>query len=364
MQKLPLLYLFFLAIPALFGAESVQARQVFSHTPPFSPDPHAKSIKYPLLETASKAWKVCAVYPHLKDSYWLSINYGMVQQAKKLGIELKVFEAGGYPHLEKQESQLAECRSWGADAIILGTVDRTAYNGKLSQLTGDIPVFAMTNDIDFSDPDIKKNIKARVGVNWYWMGKATGDFLAKRHPKGSGKVKVAWLPGPQLRGGTKPVSTGFNDAVKDSDVEVVTTLWADNSKELQRDLIQQLLIKHPDINYIIGGAVAAEVAISELRSINKNDQIKILSTYLSHGVYRGLRRGKIMFSPTDKMAQQAKLSVDQAVRYLEGKATQTDLSPMIEALTPQHLPEDTITESLSPAEFRPVFRVADHQIIR
>ena len=32
--------------------------------------------------------KLCAVYPHLKDSYWLSINFGMTEQAKQRSIEL------------------------------------------------------------------------------------------------------------------------------------------------------------------------------------------------------------------------------------------------------------------------------------
>ncbi len=26
---------------------------------------------------AKRAWKLCALYPSLKDSYWLSLNYGM-----------------------------------------------------------------------------------------------------------------------------------------------------------------------------------------------------------------------------------------------------------------------------------------------
>ncbi|WP_425440407.1 TMAO reductase system periplasmic protein TorT [Photobacterium lipolyticum] len=347
-----------------FSFHSAYGRQVITHQPPFSTDKKPQAITYQPLQSASKPWKICAVYPHLKDSYWLSINYGMIEQAKQTGIQLTVLEAGGYLNLEKQQTQLSYCRQWGADAIILGTVDSKAYNGMLSQLTGNIPVFATINDIDMNDPDIQQHVKAKVGVDWYFMGKQTGDFLAKRHPKGSGKVKVAWLPGPQQRGGTKPVTQGFHDAVKNSDIEIITTLWADNSKELQRNLIQQLFTSHPDIDYIAGGAVAAEVAISELRARKKTGDIKIVSTYLSHGVYRGLRRGKILFSPTDKMAQQARLSIDQAIRYLENKPVELDLAPKIEPLTPSHLPAQVILESLSPAEFRPAFNVINHKVVR
>ncbi|GAB3524975.1 TMAO reductase system periplasmic protein TorT [Photobacterium alginatilyticum] len=357
MRIFSFLLLFFSFQPA-YGVE------IISHKPPFASDKQSRTITYQPLTTASKPWKICSVYPHLKDSYWLSVNYGMVEHAKKLGVELKVLEAGGYPHLEKQQTQIKDCHQWGADAIILGTVDSTAYQGILSQLTGEIPVFATINDIDVTDPDIRKNITAKVGVDWYEMGQAAGEFLAKRHPRGSGIVNIAWLPGPSQRGGTKPVTQGFLDAVKDSDINIIKTMWADNSKELQRNLIQKLFASGQHLDYIVGGAVAAEVAISELRSNHKSDDISIVSTYLSHGVYRGLRRGKILFAPTDKMAQQAMLSLDQAVRHLEQKPIERNLSPIIEWLTPAHLPKDVIADSLSPAEFRPAFSVYDHKVRR
>ncbi len=57
--------------------------------------------------------KVCALYPHLKDSYWLSVNYGMVDEARKQRLELKVLEAGGYPSQLKQQQQIKDCIAWG-----------------------------------------------------------------------------------------------------------------------------------------------------------------------------------------------------------------------------------------------------------
>ncbi|PSU29050.1 TMAO reductase system periplasmic protein TorT [Photobacterium lutimaris] len=338
-------------------SQTAHAVEVIAYTPPFEASKQAQAIEYQPLEKASKPWKLCAVYPHLKDSYWLSVNYGMVGHAKKLGVELKVLESGGYPNLDKQQSQLTDCREWDADAIILGTVDSLAYENRLTQLTDDIPIFATINYLDTSTQDSHDNVIARVGIDWYEMGYRTGEFLAKRHPNGSGMVNVALLPGPQKRGGTKPVVQGFYDATAGSDINIVTTLWADHSKELQRNLIQQLLASEQHFDYIVGGAVSAEVAISELRAKHLSNDTKILSTYLSHGVYRGLLRGKILFAPSDKMAQQAMLSVDQAVRYLEGKPLNKDLAPILALLTPDNLDSNVIAESLSPAEFRPVFHV-------
>ncbi len=85
-------------------------------------------------------------------------------------------------------------------------------------------------------------------------------------------------------------------------------LWADNDKELQRNLIQQAL-EQPDVRYLVGSAKAIEAAISEMRSLNRSDQIGLIATYLSHGVYRGLLRGRVEFAPTDQMVEQGRYSV-------------------------------------------------------
>lgn len=80
---------------------------------------------------ASKPWKLCALYPSLKDSYWLSVNYGMQKAAKLYGVDLKVLEANGYRQLATQQQQMMQCREWGADAILLGssTVVSRSWNG-------------------------------------------------------------------------------------------------------------------------------------------------------------------------------------------------------------------------------------------
>lgn len=313
------------------------------------------------LSNAPTSEKVCAIYPHLKDSYWLSVNYGMVTEAQNQGITLKVLESGGYPNIDKQRTQLVACRDWGADAIILGTVSPTAFSDDLSQYTQDIPVFATVNHL-IVDNEQRKHVKGVVGVDWYWMGHKVGEHLAQLHPQGSGIVDVAFLPGPESSGGTKPVILGFLEAIKGSDINIVETLWADNDKELQRNLVQKVIEGFPQVDYIVGSAVAIEAAISELRAqpqrshADKPD-VKLLSIYLSHGVYRGLLRNKVEFSPTDKMVEQGQLSIRQAVHYLRNEPYQTDLAPNIEVLYPDSLDEWIIAESLSPSAFRPIFSV-------
>ncbi len=303
----------------------------------------------------NSAFKVCAVYPHLKDSYWLSVNYGMVEQAKKLNITLKVYESGGYPNHKKQQSQLADCAHWGAEAIVLGTVSPDLYTETLRDYTGTTPVFATVNHLELDDYNARY-FKGSVGVDWHQMGYLTGQYLAQKHPKGSGRVNIALFPGPDSSGGTKPAVKGFYEAIQSSDIHIVETLWADNDKELQRNLVQELMLKH-EVDYIVGSAVATEAAISEVRSSTGQEHTQLISFYLSHGVYRGIIRGRVEFSPTDQMVEQGRLSILQAYHYLNGNRFTFSQAPEIQIITASSLLENRINHSLSPSGYRPTFSV-------
>lgn len=306
-------------------------------------------------EESSHKERICAIYPHLKDSYWLSVNYGMVTEAKKHNVSLRVLESGGYPNKARQEKQLATCVEWGADAIILGTVDPDAYQHNLDHWVGETPVFALVNQLNLDEKQAHL-LKGTVGVDWYWMGFEAGKYLANKHPKGSGETNVALLLGPRTRGGTKPVAAGLYAALKGSDVHIVESYWADNDKELQRNLVQRV-IDSGNAQYIVGSAVAIEAAISEVRHANKSNQLGLVSVYLSHGVYRGLLRKKVLFAATDKMVLQGRLVVTQAMHYLRSQPYDKKAVPKISPLTPNTLHTDTIEESLSPSAYRPTFSV-------
>ena len=101
--------------------------------------------------------------------------------------------------------------------------------------------------------------------------------------------------------------------------------------------------------------MAIEAAISELRAAHKETEVKLVSTYLSHGVYRGLLRNRIVFSPTDKMVEQGRISMLQAANYLNSQPFDKTFSPDIETLTPDNINQRAVSQSLSPSEFRPKF---------
>jgi len=76
----------------------------------------------PLQTKAEKKWNICILFPHMKDSLWVAAAYGAVEEAKRLGVKITLFQAGGYENLPKQLSQFDDCVASKADLIITGAI--------------------------------------------------------------------------------------------------------------------------------------------------------------------------------------------------------------------------------------------------
>lgn len=292
---------------------------------------------------AKRAWKLCALYPSLKDSYWLSLNYGMQEAARRYGVDLKVLEAGGYSQLATQQAQIDQCKQWGAEAILLGS--STTSFPDLQKQVASLPVIELVNAID------APQVKSRVGVPWFQMGYQPGRYLVQwAHSK---PLNVLLMPGPDNAGGSKEMVEGFRAAIAGSPVRIVDIALGDNDIEIQRNLLQEMLERHPEIDVVAGTAIAAEAAMGEGR--NLKTPLTVVSFYLSHQVYRGLKRGRVIMAVSDQMVWQGELAVEQAIRQLQGQSVSDNVSPPILVLTPKNADREHIRRSLSPGGFRPVY---------
>ena len=333
-------------------AESWYPYPVEVWDPPFDMASPRTQADYVPLEEASKSWEICVSFPHMKDAYWLGVNFGVADEAQRLGVKMQLVEAGGYTELNKQISQIEDCVAAGADAVVIGAISFDGLNNLVSEIRADgIPVIDVINGM--SSPELS----AKSLVSFGEMGAKTGEFLAQSHPSGSASVEVAWFPGPAGAGWVEAGNAGFAEAIEDSAIELVATRYGDTGKEAQAKLVEDTLEAHPDLAYIVGTAVTAEAAIPILRSRGLDGTIKIASYYFTPGVDRGLRRGQIVAAPTDSPVIQGRVAIDQAVRILEGKAYRKHVGPAIFVVTQENLTEFDATSTLAPGSFKPVFRV-------
>lgn len=318
---------------------------------PFDYNSPTQKLAYAPLERAAEPWRICVSYPHLKDAYWLSVNYGMAEEARRLGVGFRLVEAGGYPNVERQIEQVKACVAEGADALVLGTVSFDGLTPTVVEIARQMPVIAAVNDI------ADEGITAKAGVSWDQMGAAAGRIIAERHPRGSAPVRIAWFPGPLGAGWVDFVQAGFERALAESSAEIAVTKWGDTGREIQVLLVEEALDEAPDIDYIVGSAPTAEAAVSILRARGLTDRIGIVSDYMTHAVFRGIRRGRILGAPTDFPILQGRLAIEQAVRAIEGSLEIPHAGPEIVVIDESNIDTVGAEGSLAPAIFIPVFEL-------
>lgn len=343
------------AIPAGAFAEGTwypySAEEV---SPAFATDGDVNEITYEALEAADKAWNICVSFPHMKDAYWLGVDYGVVDEAKRLGVNLNLVEAGGYTELAKQISQIEDCVSGGADAVVVGAISYDGLNNVIGEVAAKgIPVIDVINGVSSED------ISAKSLVSFQVMGYETGAYLAAKHPAGSDPVQVGWFPGPAGAGWVEAAHAGFMEAVAGSAVEVLEPRFGDTGKETQLKLVEDVLQANPDVRYLAGTAVTAEAAQGLIRERGLQGEVDLLAFYMTPGVYTGIKRGFILAAPADSMVVQGRIAMDQAVRILEGKDYIKHVGPKIFVVDPENIGDVERTNILPPEGFAPVFSVSN-----
>jgi protein TorT len=351
----------------LASAHSVPAAEwypleVESWNPPFNASRQRVPETYVPLEQASKRWNLCVSIPHLKDDYWLAVNYGLLDEARRLGVNLAIYEAGGYEHLEMQRKQINDCLAAAAgavDGIIISAIAADGLNDQISAaVERGLPILDLINGINSTD------ISARNAVDFHDMGFQVGQYMKALPQQQDGTIGVAWFPGPAGAGWVAAGDAGFRAALADSSLEIVVSKNGDTGRTQQSELIEAALDQFGDaaaqkIDYIVGTAVTAEAAMSILRSRGLQTQIKVLSFYYGPGVHKGIRRGAILAATTDSPVLQARMAVDTMTRMLENKPYFKHVAPEVIVIDQATLRQWDSSTTLAPRGFRAIFSVEE-----
>ena len=190
--------------------------------PPFNGTRQRVQKVYVPLVKAQKKWRISAFIPHLKDAYWLGVNYGLIEEARRLGINLSIYAAGGYDQLDIQRRQIEEDLAQKPDGIIIGAISFDDLNDivKKAHEQG-IPVLDLINGI--SSP----LISARAAVSFWDTGYQAGNYLRRIQEKSGNPMQVAWFPGPSGAGWVIDGDAGFQAAIQGSSVHILDTQYGE-----------------------------------------------------------------------------------------------------------------------------------------
>lgn len=307
-------------------------------------------------DEVTKEWNICAAIVHLKDPYWLALNYGLAEEAARTNTKMTLLAAGGYTELSTQINQMDDCVAQGADGIILGATSAEGVVAKAEEIIGQgIPVVGIGVPV-FSD---------QVPVafaSFYAQGRRVGEYLLDEVGDSGEEVKVAFLPGPEGAGWPEDSLRGFEDAIEGSNITVEVAKFGDTGREVQLSLVEDVLQAYPDIDYIVGNAVAATVAPQAIEEAGRD--IGVISTYITADTYLLVKDGSNLATVSDSTALTGRLGYDMLLRILEGEdllgtMPSKDVGPAPFLVTKENLAEFEANRDyhIPPDGFEPVFSV-------
>lgn len=301
------------------------------------------------LSEVSKPWNICVLIPHLKDSVWVSFDYGVTTEAKRLGLKATVFQAGSYNDLPKQVSQFENCITGGFDAILVAPISEAGLTGQIQAAKDKgIPV------VGFGNPISEAPVMTQVMTPPEEFGAASAAFL-KTYLDGK-PAKVVLLPGPLGAGWAEGHVAGFRREIEGTDIEVLAEQYGEPSVATQLRLVENAVQTYPDVTVIWGGAPTIEAAVGVMADAGLDDMI-LLASYANQATFDLLEKGEVTGLNVQFTASEGWMAVDLAVKALEGE----ELAPVYYT-SPATFDADGLssldmTLVAAPADFQPVFSV-------
>lgn len=272
------------------------------------------AVDAPLDSPAPKRrYKIGVAYPFLAAPFWANEAYGIMDQAKTLGVDIVWLSADGYDNIDKQNSQIEDLAAQGVDALLIaatsssGTVpavERAAAKG--------IPVFAHVTST--ASPKIVSTVaNDDVGI-----GRQQAQFMGEAL---KGRGRVAMLNGPSAGEWSINRRAGFKEvmAAKYPGIVIVAEKYGiPDRSEFQR-ITEDLLASTPDLDGIF--TVADSIALGAAdaaKNAGRLDRLVITTTSFSKETLPYLKSGAIDVNVDENPVLMGRLALNNVVRGLNG----------------------------------------------
>ena len=315
--------------------------------------------RFVMAAPATRPWRIAFLFPHLKDPYWVGCNYGLISEAKRLGVSVQVFTSDGYDDLVGQLRQMDEAIAARFDAIVLSPLSLTANNASIAKgRAAGIPVFELANDSTSND------LKIKITTSLKGMGfEAMQWVIHDAQRRGLKSINVALLPGPEDAGWVKGEVEGTREAARTAPitVNIVDIRYGDSDRIVQSQLAAQLFAQHGrKLDYLLGCTGCAPAAVLPAREAGLNDRLRIVAYDLTREIVGLVRRGDIVAAVDTKGVSQARVAIGAAVDYLEGRIQRVPHTILIKLglLDSSNLASYPLDTSTAPEGFRPILSYA------
>lgn len=260
-----------------------------------------------------RRYKVGVLFPFMASPFWVNEAFGILDQAKIIGIEVIWLSADGYDNIQKQNNQIEDLVTQRVDAILLAATSSTGTVPAVDRAAAaGIPVFAHVTSSD-TDKILSSVIDDDLGI-----GKAQADFMGMSL---GGKGFVAMLDGPAAADWATRRVRGFKAelAARFPGIRVVAERNGIPDRSDAQRLTEDILSANPKLDGLFtvadGMAMGAADAVA---AVNRTAQITITTASLSRESIPFIKKGMIKLNVDENPMLMGRAAINNVVNGLNG----------------------------------------------
>ncbi|WFD11486.1 ribose ABC transporter substrate-binding protein RbsB [Tepidibacter hydrothermalis] len=255
--------------------------------------------------------KIGLVLSTLNNPFFVTLKDGAEAKAKELGYELVVLDSQNDP--AKEIANMEDLTTRGVSLIMINPVDSDAVvNAVQTANNANIPVITLDRAANGGD------VVTHIASDNIAGGKMAGEYIVEQL---GGKGKMVELEGIPGASATRDRGQGFNDAINNSDIEVVAKQAADFDRTKGLSVMENMLQAQPDIKAVF--AHNDEMALGALKAIETSKkEIMVVGFDATDDAVAAVKEGKMAATVAQQPDQIGALGVENADKVIKGESVE------------------------------------------
>ena len=265
----------------------------------------------PAAEEAAGAAKIGLVVSTLNNPFFVSLKEGAEQKAKDMGMELVVLDSQNDPAQEL--ANVEDLLTQGVSLILINPTDSDAVgNAIIAANNKNVPV--VTLDRGANQGEVVSHIASDNVAGGVMAGEHIVSLLG-------GKGKVVELEGIAGTSAARDRGQGFNDAIADTEIEVVAKQVADFDRTQGLSVMENILQAQPEIDAVF--AHNDEMALGAQKAIEASGrEIIIVGFDATDDAVAAVKEGKMSATVAQQPSLIGELGVETAKKILDGESVE------------------------------------------
>lgn len=256
------------------------------------------------------------------NPFFVTLKQGAEDKAKELGVELIVLDSQDDP--SKELANMEDLITKNVDLIIVNPTDSDAIvNSIIAANEAGIPVITVDRASNGGE------VLAHVASDNIEGGKMAGQYIIEQL---KGKGKVVELEGIAGTSAARERGEGFNQAIEESDMEVVARQTADFDRVKGLEVMENILQSQPEIDAVF--AHNDEMALGALEAIKASKRdILVVGFDATDDAVASVEAGDMAATVAQQPDLMGKIAVETAVKALKGEKVDSNIPVELKLIT-------------------------------